>query len=93
MTLGKGGEIMAQEEIRARLEFWQTALSKMRTAYLALVDGGVQSYTIDDRTLTRFDLPDLLREIKEAEKKVDELTAISGGKKPRKAFGIVPRNW
>lgn len=80
-------------EVKIRLQFWQTALQKMRTAYLALVDGGVQSYSIDDRTLTRFDLPALLKEIEDAERKVDELTALCSGRKARKAFGIVPRNW
>jgi hypothetical protein len=80
-------------ELKIRLKFWQDALVKMRAAYLALVDGGVQSYTIDDRSLTRFDLPALLKEIEEAEKKVDELTALTKGRKARKAFGIVPRNW
>ena len=80
-------------ELKIRLKFWQDALVKMRAAYLALVDGGVQSYTTDDRSLTRFDLPALLKEIEEAEKKVDELTALVNGRKSRKAFGIVPRNW
>ncbi len=80
-------------EIRARLAFWKAALEKKRTAYLALIDGGVKSYTIDDRTLTRFDLDTLSKEIEAAERKVDELTAMAQGKKPRKAFGIVPRNW
>lgn len=80
-------------ELKARLEFWKSALSKLRTAYLALVDGGVKSYTIDDRQLTRFDLPSLKDEIKEAEKKVDELTALLSNKRPRKAFGIIPRDW
>lgn len=80
-------------ELKARLEFWKSALSKLRAAYLALVDGGVKSYTIDDRQLTRFDLPSLKDEIKEAEKKVDELTALLSNKRPRKAFGIIPRDW
>lgn len=80
-------------ELKARLEFWKSALSKLRVAYLALVDGGVKSYTIDDRQLTRFDLPSLKDEIKEAEKKVDELTALLSNKRPRKAFGIIPRDW
>lgn len=80
-------------EIRERLAFRKCALMKLRKAYLALVDGGVQSYTIEDRTLTKFDLPNLLKEIEYAEKKVDELTALMGGKKPRKAFAIVPRGW
>ena len=52
-------------ELRARLDFWQTALKKLREAYLALVDGGVKSYMIDDRQLTRFDLPALEKQIEE----------------------------
>ncbi len=84
---------MDKTEIKARLEFWKSALSKLRAAYLALVDGGVKSYTIDDRQLTRFDLPSLKDEIKEAEKKVDELTALLSNKRPRKAFGVIPRDW
>ena len=77
---------MDKVELRARLDFWQSALSKLRAAYLALVDGGVKSYVIDD-------LPDLKDEIEDAEKKVDELLAELNGRKPRKAFGIVPRDW
>ena len=69
---------MDKVELRARLDFWQSALSKLRAAYLALVDGGVKSYVIDDRELTRFDLPDLKDEIEDAEKKVDELLAEKG---------------
>lgn len=84
---------MDKVELRARLDFWQSALSKLRAAYLALVDGGVKSYVIDDRELTRFDLPDLKDEIEDAEKKVDELLAELNGRKPRKAFDIVPRDW
>ena len=84
---------MDKTEIKARLEFWKSALSKLRAAYLALVDGGVKCYTIDDRQLTRFDLPSLKDEIKEAEKKVDELTALLSNKRPRKAFGVIPRDW
>lgn len=80
-------------ELQIRLDFWQAALQKKRAAYLALLDGGVKSYTIDDRSLTRFDLDTLLKEIEEAERKVDELMAMLKGGKPRKAFGIVPRNW
>lgn len=80
-------------ELRSRLEFQKEALQKLRKAYLALVDGGVKSYTIDDRELTRFDLPDLRKEIESAEKAVDDLTAQLNGKKPRRAFGIVPCDW
>lgn len=80
-------------ELKARLAFRKAALEKLRAAYLALVDGGVKSYTIDDRQLTRFDLPDLADEIDDVEKKVDELTAMLSGKKPRKSVGVIPRDW
>lgn len=80
-------------ELRARLDFWQKALEKLRTAYLKLLDGGVKSYKIDDRELTRFDLPKLLDEIEAAEKKVDELTALLEGQKPRRAIAVIPRDW
>lgn len=85
---------MANEtELRARLEFWQDALKKLREAYLALLDGGVKSYRIDNRELTLFDLPELQEKIEEAEKKVDELTAALDGQKPRRAFAVIPRDW
>ena len=80
-------------ELRARLDFWQKALEKLRVAYLKLLDGGVKSYRIDDRELTRFDLPKLQEEIEAAEKKVDELTALLEGQKPRRAVAVIPRDW
>ena len=84
---------MDNTELKARLDFWKGALTKLRAAYIALLDGGVKSYMIDDRQVTRFDLPALKNEIEEAEKKVDELTALAAGARPRKAFGIIPRDW
>lgn len=80
-------------ELRVRLDFWQKALEKLRMAYLKLLDGGVKSYRIDDRELTRFDLPKLQEEIEAAEKKVDELTALLEGQKPRRAVAVIPRDW
>lgn len=80
-------------ELRTRLEFHKELLAKLRKAYLALVDGGVKSYTIDDRSLTRFDLDKLKDEIEDEENKVDELTAMLNGKKPRRSFGVLPRDW
>lgn len=79
--------------IKKRLEFWEKKYEKLQAAYLALVEGGVKSYTIDDRDLTRLDLPELDKEILEAENKIDELTALLDGKKSRKAFGILPMDW
>lgn len=83
----------SKTEIKARLAFWKSALQKLQVAYLALVDGGVKSYTIDDRQLTRFDIPDLIKQIAEAEKRIDELTAQLEGRRARKSFGVIPRDW
>ena len=53
----------------------------------------MKQYAIDGRTLTRFDLPELQRELEDAQAKVDELEAQLAGQKPRKAFGVIPRDW
>ncbi len=79
--------------IQKRLEFHQAALDKLQEAYLALVEGRVQSYTIDDRSLTRFDLTRLMEEIRQEERVVDELTSMLNGGSRRRAFGILPRDW
>jgi len=80
-------------QIRARLEFWSKALEELQRAYLELLEGRTQRYRIDDRSLTRLDLETLLKEIREAEEIVAGLNALLEGRKPRKAFGIVPRDW
>lgn len=84
---------MNRTVIQKRLAFHQDALDKLQKAYLALVEGGVQSYTIDDRSLTRFDLPKLMEEIREEERVVDQLTTLLAGGKRRRAFAILPRDW
>ena len=84
---------MDRTEIKARLEFRKGARTKLREAYLALIEGGVKSYTIDDRTLTKFDLPKVKAEIEKLEDEIDELESMLAGKRARKAFGVVPRDW
>ena len=83
----------SKTEITARLEFWQEALKALRKAYLALLDGGVKSYSIDDKKLTRFDLPELQSKIEDAERKVDELESVLNGGRARKSFAVLPRDW
>ncbi len=80
-------------EISARLQFWREALKALRKAYLALLDGEVKSYKLKDRELTMLDMPSLMKEIKEAEQKVDELKSIASGGSRRKAVAVVPRDW
>lgn len=84
---------MDRTEIRARLEFEKSKLEKLRSEYLALLDGGVKEYRLDDRSLTKFDIDKLAKEIDAAEKKVDELTALLNGGGRRKAVGVIPRDW
>ena len=84
---------MKKSEIQSRLYFRQGALEKLRKAYLALVDGGVKSYGIDDKQLTKLDLPALKKEMDDTEKQIDILTAQLRGRPPRKMVGIVPKDW
>ena len=83
----------SREIIQMRLIYWEGVYEKLQEAYLALVEGGVKSYTIDDRSITKFDVPNLLKQIEEVEQKIDELTAMLEGKAARKAVGIIPRDW
>ena len=78
--------------IKKRLEFHTQRLDNLYVAY-KLLSGGVKSYRLDDRELTRLDLGKLSDEIKEAEEKVDELTALLNGQSARKAFSVIPRDW
>lgn len=88
------GEHMANKtELKARLEFWRSALDKLREAYLALLDGGVKSYKIGNEELTRLDLVSLQKRIQEAEKKVDELEALLQSGHTRRAYAVVPMDW
>ena len=79
--------------IKKRLEFHTKRLDNLYVAYNKLLSGGVKSYRLDDRELTRLDLGKLSDEIKEAEQKVDELESLLNGQNARKAFGIIPRDW
>lgn len=83
---------MDRTELQARLEFRRAALTELRTAYLALVNGQVASYSIGSRTLSRLDLTKLKAEIKEMEKECDTLVAMAAGGSRRKAVGVIPRD-
>ena len=84
---------MTVQEAKIRRKFYNDKAEKLMEAQLALIEGGVKSYTIDDRSLTKFDLDTLSEEIEEAFKKVDELDAIINGGKRRKAVAVVPRDF
>ena len=83
---------MDRTELNARVEFRRAALTELRTAYLALVNGQVASYTIGSRNLTRLDLTKLKDEIMDMENELDALEAVAVGGRRRKAVGVIPRD-
>lgn len=83
---------MDRTELQARITFRRAALTDLRKAYLALVDGQVQSYTIGSRNLTRLDITKLKEEINAMEKELDSLEALASGGRRRKAVGVIPRD-
>ena len=84
----------SKETLRLRLETKKKAMEAANAAYLALLTGQVQSYTIGSRSLSKFDLPDLEETIAKLEKEIDGLEAalLNGGRR-RKAVGVVPRDF
>lgn len=85
--------MISREQAKAMYEYYGKLIEKLTAAKLALVDGGVKSYTIDDRSLTKFDIDKLGSEIEDAVRKRSEYEAIMNGKRPRKAVAVIPRDF
>lgn len=84
----------SRETLTLRLTHRKNALKSAYDAYEALLSGGVKSYAIGSRNLTRFDLPELEETIDKLEKEIDCLeTELQNGGKRRKAVGVVMRDW
>lgn len=84
---------MTVETIRKRLTYWEETYDHLTDCYQELIKSGVQSYEIDDRALTRFNIPNLRKAIQEAEANIDKYENLLNGHKPRKIMAIVPRDW
>lgn len=80
-------------DIQLDIEFHKSAKQKLQQAYLAIAEGGVQSYSIGSRSLTKHDLEKIRAEIAGHDKAISELSAALNGKGRRRAVGIVPRDW
>ena len=84
---------------RATIEAELTAKRNRLELYLKreaeMLDGGVQSYGIGSRNLARYntDLSQIRDAIKQLEKEITNLEGTLNGQKPRKAVGVVPRDW
>lgn len=76
------------KKVNERLEYYY---EKERAL---LTESGVQSYTIGSRSVTRYQYSSNIKEqIEELEKQRDELENRLAGIKPRKAVGVIPRDW
>lgn len=82
-----------RQRLIEKIEFRQCVLEEERKAYMALLTGGVQSYSIGSRSLTKFDLPGLEEMIRRHEDELEELENVLEGGAKRKAVGVVPRDW
>ncbi len=81
------------ESLQIEKDFLEESLKELRKAYLAIVKGSAKSYKIDDREVTKLDLPTLSREIKNKQTQLDAINSQLSGCAPRRAFGIVPMDW
>lgn len=84
---------------RATIEAELTAKRNRLELYLKreaeMLDGGVQSYGIGSRNLARYntDLSQIRAAIKQLEDEIANLEGALNGQRPRKAVGVVPRDW
>ena len=81
--------MITKQDAKNMVEYYTALITELTKAKLQLVQGGVKSYTIGDRSLTRFDLDKLGKEIEHALLKKAEYEAILNGRRARKAFGVI----
>lgn len=84
---------MTRAELQIDLDFHKAAKEKLQEAYLAIASGGVQSYSLGSRSLTKHDLTKIREEIAEHDKAIGELQSLLSGQRRRKAVGVVLRDW
>ena len=77
---------------REKLERKKIRLEMYYKAAEATV-GGAQSYSLGSRNLTRANLSEIRKMIDQLEDEIDQLAAKVSGRKPRKAFAVVPRDF
>lgn len=95
VVLGNTGGYMNKVEIEEKIKRKKIRLeSYLQRELVMLSPQGVQSYGIGSRSVTRYstDLAQIGKAIKELETEIEELENSLKGKRPRKAFGIVPRD-
>ncbi len=85
---------MNRTDIEAKIKDKKERLEAYRDRELEILKGGVQSYGIGSRNVTRYnvDLASIRAAINELEKEVAELEALLRCGNARKAVGVIPRD-
>ena len=80
-----------QQQLQAKKERLAAYLDRE----MEMLKGGVQSYGIGSRNLTRYqtDLSNIRAAIKELEAEIALLEGQISGKSVRKSVGVIPRDW
>lgn len=86
---------MTRDAITRQLEIKQDRLAIYLAREKEMLTGGVQSYGIGSRNLSRYqtDLSNIRAAIKELEADIALLEGQLAGRSVRKAVGVVPRDW
>lgn len=87
--------IRTREIIRRELDFTRKRLELYLKREEKMLDDGVLLYTIGSRNLQHYQtsLAAIQAEIDKLRKRVDELEAELAGQRPRRAVGVVPRDF
>lgn len=86
----------SKETIKKEIEVTQKRLDAyLEREMIMLSAEGVQQYTIGSRSLARYSLAlaDVQKMIDQLRKRLAELQAEFDGQRPRKAVGVVLRDW
>ena len=86
---------MSRETIQKQIDEKKQRLAAYLDREMEMLKGGVQSYGIGSRNLTRYqtDLSNVRAAIKELEAEISLLEGKLAGKSVRKAVGVIPRDW
>ena len=82
-----------REQIEYQLSIKRNRLELYLKREAEMLDGGVQSYGIGSLPRYNTDLGSIRAAIKQLEADIEALEAALNGEKPRKAVGVVPRDW
>lgn len=86
---------MDRAEKQQQLQAKKERLAAYLDREMEMLKGGVQSYGIGSRNLTRYqtDLSNIRAAIKELETEIALLKGQLSGKSVRKSVGVIPRDW